>query len=251
MITFHTTIHDSLVTLFCNTLFSNLGIDPVGESPMLRVYGAKFHGATSVVGDSLLKRRVEVFIIQENVWVMIPPIEMSFNRLDGLNNTIQLLIPRQHYERGFGSRLRRIGPFASRHKHLIMLLANSPTQSRHVSGHCKRQTHSAAYLIAGGAPAGINMPTPDLGCRTNSTRINTTTIHGNNKTTPRGIEMLELPLNLSGRRKNASLILVFDLDVFPSSAVGRFGAEGRRFITLCTNPIAAVFPNRSWVKRLL
>jgi|SRR6266536_839205 len=90
--------------------------------------------------------------------------------------------------------------------------------------------------MAGGAPAGINMPTPDLGCRTNSTKINTTTIHGNSSTTPRGIEMLELPFNRSGLWKNASLdvTLFFDL---PSSIVGRFGDEGKRFSALCMNPI--------------
>ena len=83
------------------------------------------------------------------------------------------------------------------------------------------------------------MPTPDLGCLTNSTNINTTTMHGNRRTTPRGIEMLELPRNRSGRRKNASLevALVF---VLSSSIKGRFGDEGKRFRTLCTNPIDAV-----------
>jgi hypothetical protein len=82
------------------------------------------------------------------------------------------------------------------------------------------------------------MPTPDLGCRTNSTKINTTTMQGNNRTTPRGIEMLELPFNLSGRRKNANLeeTFVFSLT---SSIDGRLRADGIRFITLCTNPIAA------------
>lgn len=99
--------------------------------------------------------------------------------------------------------------------------------------------HGVAYLIAGGAPAGINIPTPDLGCRTNSTKIKTTTMQGNNSTTPRGIEMLELPFNLNGRLKNASLELVFAL-VLTSSMDGRFGDEGMRFRTLCTNPIEAV-----------
>jgi hypothetical protein len=62
-----------------------------------------------------------------------------------------------------------------------------------------------AHLIAGGAPAGIKIPTPDFGCLTNNTNINTTTIHGNNSTTPNGIDMLELPFNLSGFLKNANL----------------------------------------------
>lgn len=51
--------------------------------------------------------------------------------------------------------------------------------------------------------------------------------------------MLELPFNLNGRLKNASLELVFAL-VLTSSMDGRFGDEGMRFRTLCTNPIEAV-----------
>lgn len=91
----------------------------------------------------------------------------------------------------------------------------------------------------GGAPAGIRMPTPDLGCRTNSTKINTRTIQGNSRTTPRGIEILELPLNRSGRRKKANLdeALVF---VLTSSKDGILGVEGRRFSALCMNPIDTI-----------
>jgi hypothetical protein len=64
-------------------------------------------------------------------------------------------------------------------------------------------------------------------------------MQGNNRTTPSGIEMLELPFNLSGRRKNANLeeAFVFSLT---SSIEGRLRTDGIRFITLCTNPIAAV-----------
>lgn len=86
------------------------------------------------------------------------------------------------------------------------------------------------YLIAGGAPAGIKIPTPDLGWRTKSTKINTTTIHGNNRTTPSGIEMLELPFNRSGRLKNANLDVVFGFSF--TSSNGNCVDEGMRFITL-------------------
>jgi hypothetical protein len=83
------------------------------------------------------------------------------------------------------------------------------------------------------------MPTPDLGCRTKSTNINTTTMHGKRSTTPRGMEMLELPFNLSGRRKNANLDVTFVL-VLTSSMVGRLCDEGNRFRARCTRSIDAV-----------
>jgi len=64
-------------------------------------------------------------------------------------------------------------------------------------------------------------------------------MHGNSRTTPRGIEMLELPFNRNGRRKNANLELVFGF-VLTSSSVGMGGdVEGILLRTLCTKPIDA------------
>lgn len=53
------------------------------------------------------------------------------------------------------------------------------------------------------------------------------------------MEMLELPFNLKGRLKNASLELDFAF-VLTSSMIGRFGDVGMRFSTLWTKPIRAV-----------
>ena len=94
--------------------------------------------------------------------------------------------------------------------------------------------------MAGGAPAGIKMPTPDLECRITSTKIKIRTMQGKSRTTPRGMENLELPLSRNGRLKKASLAdtLVFFLT---SSTEGRSAfAEGMRFHTLCTKPIGGV-----------
>lgn len=60
------------------------------------------------------------------------------------------------------------------------------------------------YRIAGGAPAGISILPGELGWRTKSTKIRTTTMQGNKMTTPRGTEMLELPFNRMGFRKKAN-----------------------------------------------
>ena len=84
----------------------------------------------------------------------------------------------------------------------------------------------------------MNTPPPDLWCRTNSSKINSTTMQGNNSTTPSGIDMLELPFNRSGRRKKASLDDGLDFPfIFESSSVGRSADDGRRFMILCTKPI--------------
>jgi hypothetical protein len=68
--------------------------------------------------------------------------------------------------------------------------------------------------------------------------MNTTTIQGNRRTTPRGTEMLELPFKRKGRRKNASLdaSLLFGRD---SSFKERVGDEGRRFSARRTRSIDA------------
>jgi len=97
-----------------------------------------------------------------------------------------------------------------------------------------------AHLIAGGAPAGIKIPTPDFGCLTNNTSIKTITIHGNKSTTPSGMDMLELPFILSGFLKNARLLeeaafrMVF---VVFSSIEGSSSGLGPRRHTLCTKLI--------------
>lgn len=59
------------------------------------------------------------------------------------------------------------------------------------------------YLIAGGAPAGINILPGDAGCLTKSTSMRITTIQGKSTTTPNGTDMLEFPLSLRGLRKKA------------------------------------------------
>lgn len=85
---------------------------------------------------------------------------------------------------------------------------------------------------------GINNPLPgDDGCRTNKTRMQTTTIKGNKSTTPRGTETAELPFNRKGRLKNAHLDVLF---LFPASfIVGKSVAVGKCFIARRTTSIAA------------
>lgn len=88
MITFHATVHDSLISLFRNALLRNLRVYPVWKSPHLGVDFPELHRGACVVLNRLFEGRIEVCIVQEHVGVMIPPVEMSLDGLDRLNNTI-------------------------------------------------------------------------------------------------------------------------------------------------------------------
>jgi len=88
MITFHATIHDSLISLFRNALLCNLRVYPFWKSPHLRVDFPELHRGACVVLNRLFESRIEICIVQEHVGVMIPPVEMSLDGLDRLNNAI-------------------------------------------------------------------------------------------------------------------------------------------------------------------
>lgn len=82
MVTFHSTIHDGSISLFRNALFSNLRVDPIWESPCFRVDKSKLYGSACIILDGLLEGFVELFIVQEYIWVVIPSVEMSLDGFD-------------------------------------------------------------------------------------------------------------------------------------------------------------------------
>ena len=88
MVTFHTTVHDGLVSLLRNTLLGNLGIYPVWKSPHFGVDLPKLDRRACVILNRFFKRRIEVCVVQKHVGVMIPPVEVSLDRLDGLDNAV-------------------------------------------------------------------------------------------------------------------------------------------------------------------
>lgn len=93
-------------------------------------------------------------------------------------------------------------------------------------------------MVGGPPPPDINKPLPgDDGCRTKRTRMQITTMKGNNSTTPRGTETAELPFNRRGRLKNAHLDVLFLLPA--SFIVGRSVANGNCFIARRTTSITA------------
>jgi hypothetical protein len=128
VVTFETTIHDSGVALLGDAFLRDLGIDPVGIAPHVGFDLAKLHSRGSVVRHRLLEGRVEVIIVEENVGVVIPPVEVTLDGLDGLDDTIQLLVSREDDEYTIGSGLAGVRLETSGHEDLVVLIADFPAK---------------------------------------------------------------------------------------------------------------------------
>ena len=88
--------------------------------------------------------------------------------------------------------------------------------------------------MVGGAPVEMNGAEGESEWRTKMTRITIRTMHGNRRTTPSGIEMLELPRNrIRLFKKLTDFGEIFSADFDISSSLGMVGVEGKRFFTLC------------------
>lgn len=91
--------------------------------------------------------------------------------------------------------------------------------------------------MVGGAPAGINMPPVEEGCRTIRIRIRMMTIHGNRSTAPSGIDIFEFPFKRIRRRKKANLDDIRSFSCEGSFNGGGFAVDGIRFTSFWTKPI--------------
>jgi hypothetical protein len=88
MVALHATVHNGPVTLLGDSLLVNLWVYPVGEAPLLWRYLSKLHRTTDVAQNSLSERLVEISVVEEDVWVVKPPVEVSLERLDRLYDTV-------------------------------------------------------------------------------------------------------------------------------------------------------------------
>lgn len=88
MVALKSTIHDGSISLLRDTFLGDFGIDPVGITPHLGANLAKLNRSRGVITDRVLEGLVEIPIVKENVWVMIPSVEMSLYRFDGLDDAI-------------------------------------------------------------------------------------------------------------------------------------------------------------------
>jgi hypothetical protein len=94
VVTLHTTVHDSRVSLFLDALLCDGRIHPVWESPHIRLNLAPLDFRAGVILYSLAESLIEIAIVQKYVWVLEPPVKMPLDRLDRLYDAIQLLVSR-------------------------------------------------------------------------------------------------------------------------------------------------------------
>ena len=135
MIAFHATVHDSCVTLLRDTLLRDLGVNPVRETPHVRANLAELDGSRGVVLDGVLEGVVEVAIVQEDVGVVVPAVEVALNGLDGLDDAVQLLVSREDDEGAIDAGLAGVGLEAAGDEDLVVLFADSPVLGNKLLAH--------------------------------------------------------------------------------------------------------------------
>ena len=145
MITFHAAVHYSSITLFSNAFTGNIGVDPVRKAPHGGVYLSKLHRGAGIVLYGVLEMIGEVSIVQKDVGIMEPAVEVSLDRFDGLYHPVQLLVPGEHNKRSIRSLTVRLGLKAPIDKDLVILFTYPPTivcqrildpLKRREMGHC-------------------------------------------------------------------------------------------------------------------
>ena len=76
-----TAVHDSIIALLSDAFLGDLGVDPVGQTPHLRANLTKLNRARSVVAYCFLERLVELAVVEEDVGVIEPAVEVTLDRL--------------------------------------------------------------------------------------------------------------------------------------------------------------------------
>lgn len=105
MITLHTTVHDGSITLFSDAFLGHIVVNPVGEAPHAGIDFAELDVGADVLTDLIFEGRVEVAVVQEDVWVVEPSVEVSLHRLERLQDTFEFLVTGEDDEGGVGARL--------------------------------------------------------------------------------------------------------------------------------------------------
>lgn len=124
MVAFQSTVHDGIVTLLGDAFLGDLVIDPIGESPHVGSDLAKLDGARGVVADSLLEGLIELAVVEEDVGVVVPAVEVALYGADGLEDTLELLVSGENDKGGVGSGLFVVGLLAAGKEDLVVLFAD-------------------------------------------------------------------------------------------------------------------------------
>lgn len=133
MVALETTIHDCGVSLLRNAFLGDLGIDPFGKAPHFGTDLAKLNRSRRVVLDDILEGLIEVAVIQEDVWVVVPAVEVTLDGLDGLNDTVQFLIPGEDDEGAIDPGLGCVWLEAALDEDLVVLFADFSGRKNEVS----------------------------------------------------------------------------------------------------------------------
>lgn len=130
MVALHATIHNGSVSLFSYSLSCSIDVHPVWVTPHGCINLSKLDWRARVVEDRLFESRVEVAIIQKDVRIVEPAIEMSFDRFDRLQNSFQLLISSQHDKGGIGAWFPSVdfGVEATGMENFVMLFTDFPAE---------------------------------------------------------------------------------------------------------------------------
>ena len=79
MIALHAAIHDGSVALLLNTFLRDSRIDPIWKAPHLRTNLAPFDFTTGMLLHNIFEGLIKISIIEENVGIVEPPIEMPLD----------------------------------------------------------------------------------------------------------------------------------------------------------------------------
>lgn len=92
MVTFHAAIHNRSISLLSNSFSSNLMINPIRIPPHGSIDFAKLCFSACVILNATFEFIGEFAIVEEDVGIVKPAIEMSFDTLHRLYYSLELLI---------------------------------------------------------------------------------------------------------------------------------------------------------------
>lgn len=88
MVALHSAVHDSSVSLLRDALLRDLGINPIWKAPHARIDLAKLNRRGRVVPYRVHECRVEISVIEKHIRIVVPSVEMTFDRFYGFQHAI-------------------------------------------------------------------------------------------------------------------------------------------------------------------